>query len=228
MVERLNYEGVEFPVSVKDYGKIEEQNSININVFGYENKEFYPICVSKQHKEDILNLLSITKGENKHYVFIVDFNSLLFNKTKYKERKHFCMYCLQCFSSGHILSKHETNCMVINGELAIRMSQKGKITLGLQNYSKQMPVPFVIYGDFEAITEKVLGCQPDNAQSYTDKYQKHTSCSYGYKVVCCHDDKHKRPVKIYRGEKRIQTFMQEMLKEVEYKVEGKTRCIPYW
>ena len=64
MVEQLNYEGVEFPVSVKDHGKIEEQNSININVFGYENKEFYPICVSKQHNEDILNLTLITKGEN--------------------------------------------------------------------------------------------------------------------------------------------------------------------
>ena len=79
MVEQLNYEGVEFPVSVKYYGKIEEQNSININVFGYENKEFYRICVSKQHNEDILNLLLISKGENKRYVFIKDFNSSLFN-----------------------------------------------------------------------------------------------------------------------------------------------------
>ena len=44
--------------------------------------------------------------------------------------------------------------MVINGKQAMRMSQKGKITLEFQNYSKQMPVPFVIYADFEAITEK--------------------------------------------------------------------------
>ena len=27
-----------------------------------------------------------------------------------------------------------------------------------QNYHKQIPVPFVIYDDFEAITEKVTGC----------------------------------------------------------------------
>ena len=91
--------------------------------------------------------------------------------------------------------------MVINGEQAIRMSQKGKITLEFQNYSKQMPVPLVIYADFEAITEKIQGCQADNAESYTDKYQKHTSCSNGYKVVCCHNDKYTKPVKIYRGEK---------------------------
>ena len=42
----LNYQDVEFPVSVKDYHKIEVESSININVFGYEDKQFYPIFVS--------------------------------------------------------------------------------------------------------------------------------------------------------------------------------------
>ena len=42
MVQELNYQGVEFPVAAKYYGKIEEQNSININVFRYENEQFYP------------------------------------------------------------------------------------------------------------------------------------------------------------------------------------------
>ena len=37
MVQELNYQDVEFPVSVKDYNRIEVQNNININVFGYEN-----------------------------------------------------------------------------------------------------------------------------------------------------------------------------------------------
>ena len=80
MVDQLNYNGVEFPVSVKDYSKIVAQNSVNINVFGYENKEFYPIYVSKQNNEDMLNLLLITEDEKTHYVLIKDFNRLLFNK----------------------------------------------------------------------------------------------------------------------------------------------------
>ena len=46
MAQELNYQGVEFAVSVKDYHKIEVENSININVFGYESKQFYPIFVS--------------------------------------------------------------------------------------------------------------------------------------------------------------------------------------
>lgn len=46
-----------------------------------------------------------------------------------------------------------------------------------------MPVPFVIYADCKAITEKVQGCQPKDNKSFTESYQKHTDCGYGYKVV---------------------------------------------
>ena len=215
MVQELNYQGVEFPVAAKHYGKIEEQNSININVFGYENEQFYPIHVSKHKNEKVLNLLLITQGEKQHYVLIKDFNKMMYNKTKHKERKHFCMYCLQCFSTDEILTKHKSNCMVINGKQAIRMPKEGSI-VQFQNYHKQMPAPFVIYADFEAITEKVYGCQPDDAKSYTDKYQKHTGCSYGYKLVCCYDDKYSKSVKIYRGENSISYFMLDMLSGVEY------------
>ena len=42
------------------------------------------------------------------------------------------------------------------------------------------------------------------------------SCSYDYRVVCCYDDKYTKPVKIYRGEEPIKTFMDEMLNEVQY------------
>ena len=37
LANKLNYEGIEFPVSRKDYCKFEKQNNIFINVFCYEN-----------------------------------------------------------------------------------------------------------------------------------------------------------------------------------------------
>ena len=77
-------------------------------------------------------------------------------------------------------------------------------------------MPFVIYADFEAITEKISGCQPNNNKSFTDAYQKHTDCGFGYKVVCCYDDKYSQPLKIYRGEKAVYTFLEYMLDEVKY------------
>ena len=35
MNNEMNYGGIEFPVSQKHYNKVEKQNSIRINVFGY-------------------------------------------------------------------------------------------------------------------------------------------------------------------------------------------------
>ena len=213
MVQELNHQGVEFPIATKHYGKIEAQNNINVNVFGYENEQSYPIYVSKQKNEKVINLLLESKGTNQG--LIKDFNRMMYNKTKHKERKHFCMHCLQCYSTEEIVTKHKSNCMVMNGEQALRTPQESSM-VQFQNYHKQTPVPFVLYADFEAMTEKVSGCQPDGAKSYTDKYQKHTGCSYGYKVVCCYDDKYSEPVKTYRGEDSISYFMLDMLSEVEY------------
>ena len=47
-IDKLDHSGIEFPVTTKQYNKIEKQNEINIDVFGYENKQPYPSFVSKK------------------------------------------------------------------------------------------------------------------------------------------------------------------------------------
>ena len=47
-VNNLNYQGIEFPVTIKQYNKIEQQNKIRINVFGYEEKQKYPFMYQKK------------------------------------------------------------------------------------------------------------------------------------------------------------------------------------
>ena len=185
----LNYEGIEFPISQKHYNKVKKQNSIRINVFGYENGQPFPIHISKKTFEDQMSLLLITKDEKKHYVLIKDFNSFIYNQSKHKERKHFCMYCLQCFSSEIILENHTNNCLTINGAQAINMPKQGENILKFNSFHKQLPVPFVIYADFEAITKKVQGCEQceemeneKNKRSYTEAYQTHEDCGSAYKL----------------------------------------------
>ena len=217
-IDKLDYQGIKFPVTIKQINKIEKKNNIRINVFCYnnKNKEPFPIHLSEEKFEDEMNLLLIEKDENKHYVLIEDFNKFMYQQTKHKERKHFCMHCLQCFSSKRVLNNHKENCIIINGTQAIKMPTEDDNILKFNNFHKQQPVPFVIYADFEAITEKLQGCQPNNDKSYTEAYQKHTDCGYGYKVVCCYDDKYTKPVQIYRGEKAVYKFMDKMLEEVKY------------
>ena len=96
------------------------------------------------------------------------------------------------------------------------MPDKDNNILKFNNFHKQQPVPFVIYADFEAITENIHGCQQNNDSSFTEAYQKHTDCGYGYKVVCCYDDKYTKPINIYRGPKAVYKFMEKMIEEVKY------------
>ena len=44
-IKNLDHSEIQFPVTVKQYTKIEKQNDIRINVFGYENLQPYPIYV---------------------------------------------------------------------------------------------------------------------------------------------------------------------------------------
>ena len=44
----LNYSDIDFPISKKDYCKIEKQNNICINVFSYDNGIIYPIYVTNE------------------------------------------------------------------------------------------------------------------------------------------------------------------------------------
>ena len=120
-VKQFNYDGIEFPVSIKQYNKIETQNSININVFGYENNQPYPIDISKEQFDDVLNLLLISDNINTHYCLITDFNRFMFHKTNHKNKEHFCLLCFQCFSSERVLSEHKEICLEINGKQAIKM-----------------------------------------------------------------------------------------------------------
>ena len=180
MINEMNYEGIEFPILQKHSNKVEKQNSIRINVFGYEDGQPFPINISKETFEDQMNLLLIIKDEKKHYVLIKDFNAFMYNESKHKERKHFCMYCLQCFSSERILANHVNNCLTINGAQAINMPKQGENILKFNNFHKQLPVPFVIYADFEAITKKVQGCKQSeemkkdkDRRSYMEAYQTH-------------------------------------------------------
>ena len=223
MINELNYDGIDFPLSQKHYNKVEKQNSIRINVFGYEDGQPFSIHISKETFEDQMNLSLITKDEKKHYVLIKDFNAFMYNQSKHKERKHFCIYCLQCFSSERVLANHVNNCLTINGAQANNMPKQGENIPKFNNFHKQLPVPFVIYADFEAITKKVQGCEQSeemkkdkDTRSYTKAYQTHEDCGYGYKVVCCYDDKYRKYNRIYRGENAVYKFMEKMLEEVDY------------
>ena len=60
MINDLDYESIEFPVSKKDFSKIEKKNNIWINVSCFENRLVYPVYLSDQEFKNCIDLLLIS------------------------------------------------------------------------------------------------------------------------------------------------------------------------
>ena len=79
MVNNLDSKGVEFPVSKKDFGKIEKKSNSCINVFYYENNLVYLVHISDKKIKNCMDLLMITDKNKSHYVYIKAFNRFMRN-----------------------------------------------------------------------------------------------------------------------------------------------------
>ena len=208
----LNYSSVDFPVSKKDYGKIEVLNNICVNVFCYENKMVYPVYLSNRCFNDSRDLLLTSNEFTSHYVYIKDISRLVFNKTKNKNKKYFSKSCLQCFSIEKVLKEHKEDCLMINGGQNVKLEKE---FIEFKNFNKQIPVPIKIYADFECLL-KCIDCGIDNdCFSYTKIYQDHIPCSFAYKFVCV-DNRYSKDVVLYRGKIAVSKFIMSILKEYDY------------
>ena len=192
----------------KDSSKIEVQNNICINVFVYENELVFPIFVSKQKFEDSIDLLLLYEDDKSHYVYIKDFNTFMFHKTKNKNKKWFCKSCLQCFSNENVMIKHKEDCLSINGVQSVDVEER---IINFENYSKQLPVSFKIYANFE--------CNLQDTEIYegscTKKYHDDVPCRYAYKIVCI-DDRFSKSIVVSRSKNDAYEFIRGILKEYKY------------
>ena len=108
-----------------------------------------------------MDLLLLIDYDKSHYVYIKDFVRFMFHKTKNKDKKWFCKICLQCLSSKNVLIKQKEDCLSINGKQSVKLEEG---IIEFKNYSKQIPVLFKNYADFE--------CNLRGVESYEGCYTK--------------------------------------------------------
>ena len=215
--QKLGFDTIKTPVTKKDFGQIEKEFNISINLYEHSLKSgIYPVRLNGKVVDENkhIDLLITNDGnENYHYVWIKDFNKLCFSQTKDTSKKHFCKNCIQCFSSKEVLEKHKPDCMTLNDGQAVELPKEGS-SISFNHIKKTVSVPFVIYADFESLVPKYKKEKELNENSsWTRKHQKHNICSYGYKVVCCYDDKYSQPYKSFRGENAAYKFLEAIFEE---------------
>ena len=87
MQKKHDFEDIKFQSKLETFTKLQKNFFINISIFRYENKEKYPIYVSKKcFEETHVDLLLKGEKGKMHYVFIMDFNTSLYNHSLHRGR----------------------------------------------------------------------------------------------------------------------------------------------
>ena len=106
------------------------------------------------------------------------------------------------------MTKHKEDCLSINGQQSVNLEER---IIEFKNYFKQLPVPFIIYADFERNLRDVEIYEG----SYTKKYHEYVPCSFTYKVISI-DDRFTKSIVIYRDEHAAYEFIKSILAEHKY------------
>ena len=161
-----------------------------------------PLRVSELYeREHEIDLLLIEENETKHYCLINNLSRLVSSQvSKHKEMTFICRRCLNPFNSEDRLAEHLESCRT-HDAVKVVMPKEGS-TLKFKHFFKSMRVPFIVYADFESLTQKLDTSQPNPESSYTKQYQKHTPSGFCYHIKCFDDE-------VYKGNPVIYTKQAE-------------------
>ena len=181
----LNTKGITFPMKLKDITKFEKLNPglPGINVFSVNEKcNFYPLRMAEKDCLKTIDLFLYEEDGVSHYSLIKNFNRLIKSQiTASKNGSIFiCKKCFTHYTKEELLEKHILYCS--NNETVSVTMPKENTMLFFKNYEKQLPIPFVVYADFECFTKPMNTCSPNPKDSYNYNYQKHEPSGFCFYV----------------------------------------------
>ena len=189
----LNTKGITFPMKVKDISRFEQLNPDlpGINVFSIDGNTIYPL--REIGKDQSIDLFLYEEDGKYHYSLIKNLSRLIRSQitSRTNELIHICKRCFSHFTKKELLDKHSQYCN--SNATAIVKMPKPNTMIYFKNHYKQLPVPFVVYADFECFTYPMNTCIPSPENSYGYSYQKHEPsgfCLYIKGIV----DKRVKPI----------------------------------
>ena len=209
---KLNFTGIDFPVSLDSIDKFEAQNQYTVNVYEWHPVEkLRPLRISPNAPSftDLnthVDLLLIANSDQQHYTLIKNMSRLLGFTTKHESRQFLCRRCLTRVTSLEVADKHSKSCKSMTDIQTQLVLPKPGEKVKFKNIRKQFKQPYVVYADFESLIikhESVFG------NSFTT--HKHEVCSFAYVLVTADSGHHSHPY-IYRGPKATHEFLKCMNK----------------
>ena len=167
-----------------------------------------------------IDLLRIDEDDISHYVYVKDCSRLLNSqKSKFRNKSYFCKYCHNGFGTQELLNKHyEKGCMEVEGQQIEMPTPDEK--LKFKHHFKKLRCPFVIYADFECLTEELKKPEDDEIKTYN--YQEHKPCGFMLNLVNAVDNTNQEF--LHRGDDAVDVFckkINEIRDEIKEKMQEK-------
>ena len=137
-----------FPLEINknNIKKIEDILKINICILTADvNNNVYTMFISENNHQNDLNLFYYMD----HICLTKDINKYLFRNNKYKNKKYFCVRCLNSFISQENLNKHKDLCIKYNKKSEKSVLPKEHSILKFNKIDQMIKTPFTIYYDIE-------------------------------------------------------------------------------
>ena len=211
----LNFDGISFPVSVKDIPKFEKQNvdiSVNVISLDPENRGF---CIehlsSNRERQHHINLLLLSDSQTTHYVMIKDMSRLIRGRTNYNGVSFVCNSCLNVFSTQRVLDSHIPNCMMHSPQ-QVTYPDADQCKLKFKDQDKQHPLKFYLVCDFESfLVPTTQDPEPDAKTHVVDEHSVSGFCCYRVTDL----PEYQTPPTIYSGQDVMSRFYEHIMSESE-------------
>ena len=174
----MNMEGIEYPIKLKDIGKVEKMNNLSITIIEWDFEENCAVPLRRGCGQGVpVELLYLENETNSHYVLIKDFNQFMRHRTKYSHKKYHCLQCLYGYLTADKLKEHMLSCEQRLYQVP-RLPEKGKNCLKFQNDYKAIRKLFTIYSDSETVLKVEDDEVSEESSSFTVPKQTHIPCSF--------------------------------------------------
>ena len=186
----------------KEFERLNEHLNISVNAYYADSKSSRPdhIVVLYQTNAQILpttkqiDLLMIENDQgHRHWVLIKNFSRLFYLS------QHNLTICRRCLlrMPTHKLQNHLDHCNN-HSECKTTLPNPEVAFAGFKTYRKRLEVPFVIYADFECISESH---KQDKFECNDNVLKTHVPNAFAYVRVCNFDSQYTSRLQLYRTTK---------------------------
>ena len=188
--------------------KIEDIFKINICILASDEKEnIYPMFTSENNHKSDLNLFYYMN----HICLIKDINKYLFRNNRDKNRKYFCIRCLNSFISQENLNKHKNLCIKYNTKSEKLVLPKENTILKFNKINEMIKTPFTIYYDIETYGKYLKDTKQHTKIQNTTHEKLLKPYLIGYILKNNYDDKFSKKCQIFTGDQCVEKGLLNLI-----------------